>query len=234
MSIEIVEVREAFPGIYEIEFEDGKTKLATRNLVPGVKVYGERLYRYQGVEYREWSPYRSKLAAAIINGLKEVNISEGSRILYLGIASGTTASHISDIIGSKGIIYGIEFAPRPLRDLIKVAEARKNIIPLLKDARLPQEYSYIGEDVDILYADLAQPNQAEIFIKNARMFLKRGGIGFIAIKARSIDVTRPPEEIFEDQKRILEEEGGFKVVEEVRLDPYARDHIMFRMIFEKP
>ena len=230
MPIEVISVEEAFPGIYYIEFEDGRKVLATKNLVPGHTVYDEKLVRYQGAEYRVWSPYRSKLAAAIMNGLKEVPIKEGSRILYLGIASGTTASHMSDIIGPRGIIYGIEFAPRPLRDLVKVAEKRKNIIPLLKDARLPQEYAYIGESVDVLYADLAQPFQAEIFIKNAKMFLKRGGAGLIAIKARSIDVTRPPEEIFEEQKKILEE-GGFEVVEGIRLDPYARDHVMFRMIF---
>mgnify|MGYP000173807439 CR=1 FL=1 len=231
MSIAVVGVKEIFPGIYYIEYEDGRRVLATKNLVPGNVVYDEKLVKYQGTEYRVWNPYRSKLAAAIINGLKEVSITQGARILYLGIASGTTASHISDIIGPSGIIYGVEFAPRPLRDLIKVAEIRKNIVPLLKDARLPQEYSYIGETVDVLYADLAQPFQAEIFIRNAKMFLKPNGVGFIAIKARSIDVTRPPEDIFEEQKKILEE-GNFEVLEGVRLDPYARDHIMFRMIFK--
>ena len=232
MAIAVIDVKEVFPGIYYIEYEDGRRVLATKNLVPGHTVYDEKLVRFKGVEYRVWNPYRSKLAAAIINGLKEVPVKPGSKILYLGIASGTTASHISDIIRTSGIIYGIEFAPRPLRDLIKVAEVRRNIIPLLKDARLPHEYSYIGETVDILYADLAQPFQAEIFIRNAKMFLRPKGSGLIAIKARSIDVTRPPDEIFEEQKKILEEEGNFEVVEGVRLDPYARDHIMFRMIFK--
>ena len=229
LSIAVVDVKEIFPGIYFIEYEDGRKVLATKNLTPGHTVYDEKLVKWRGEEYRVWNPYRSKLAAAIINGLKEVPIREGTKILYLGIASGTTASHISDIIGPSGIIYGIEFAPRPLRDLIKVSELRKNIAPLLKDARLPYEYSYIGETVDVLYADLAQPFQAEIFIRNAKMFLRPGGYGLIAIKARSIDVTRPPEEIFEEQKNILESEGGFEVLEGVRLDPYARDHIMFRM-----
>ena len=232
MSIAVVGIKEAFPGIFYVEYEDGRKVLATKNLTPGHTVYDEKLVKYKGVEYRIWNPYRSKLSAAIHNGLKEVPLKEGTRILYLGIASGTTASHISDIIGPAGIIYGVEFAPRPLRDLIKVAEIRKNIVPLLKDARLPSEYSYIGEAVDLLYADLAQPFQAEIFIRNAKMFLKPKGYGIIAIKARSIDVTRPPEEIFEEQKRILEEQGGFKVLEGIRLDPYARDHILFLMRYE--
>jgi fibrillarin-like pre-rRNA processing protein len=226
--VEISDFKELSYGVYLIEFEDGRKSLATRNLVPGVKVYDEKLIKYNGVEYRLWSPYRSKLAAAIMNGMKIVPINKGHRVLYLGIASGTTASHISDIIGKEGIIYGIEFANRPVRDLIKVAELRKNIVPLLKDARLPQEYSYIGENVDLLYEDVAQPFQSDIFVKNAKMFLSRTGQGLIAIKARSIDVTKPPEEIFEEQKKIIESQG-FIVEEEVKLDPYSKDHVMFRV-----
>ncbi|MCR8432831.1 MAG: fibrillarin-like rRNA/tRNA 2'-O-methyltransferase [Crenarchaeota archaeon] len=225
--MKIVSVKEIFKGVFVVTDELGTERLATRNLVAGVSVYGERLMNFQGVEYREWVPYRSKLAAAIINGLKDIRISEGDRILYLGIASGTTSSHISDIIGPKGIIYGIEFAPRPMRDLVAVAQKRKNIIPLLKDARKPYEYAYIiGESVDGIYADIAQPDQSEIFIRNCRMFVRTNGYGFIAIKARSIDVARPPEKIFEEQKKILES-NGFRIEEEIRLDPYAKDHIMF-------
>jgi len=225
--MKIVDCKEIFRGVYVLTDDIGTERLATKNLVPGKTVYGERLFSYKGVEYREWIPYRSKLAAAILNGISKLHISEGDRILYLGIASGTTSSHISDIIGQRGIIYGIEFAPRPLRDLLGVAQDRKNIIPLLKDARKPYEYSYIiGEDVDGIYCDVAQPDQADIFIRNCEMFVKPGGYGFIAIKARSIDVARSPEEIFEEQRRILEARG-FKILERIRLDPYARDHIMF-------
>lgn len=223
----VVSVKEIFKGVFIITDDLGTERLATKNLVPGVSVYGERLMSYQGVEYREWIPYRSKLAAAIVNGLRDLKISEGDRILYLGIASGTTSSHISDIVGPRGIIYGIEFAPRPIRDLVAVAQKRKNIIPLLKDARKPYEYAYIiGESVDGIYADVAQPDQSEIFIRNCRMFLRANGYGFIAIKARSIDVAQPPEEIFKEQKKILES-NGFEIEEEIRLDPYAKDHIMF-------
>lgn len=225
--MKIVEVKEIFDGVYLLTDDIGTERLATKNLVPGKSVYGERLLNFQGVEYREWVPYRSKLGAAILNGLKELRIEEGDRILYLGIAAGTTSSHISDIIGRTGIIYGIEFAPRPLRDLIRVAKDRKNIVPLLKDARKPYEYAYlIGEDVDGIYCDVAQPDQADIFIRNCESFVKIGGYGFIAIKARSIDVARTPREIFDEQKRILRARG-FKIVEEILLDPYARDHIMF-------
>ena len=226
--VNIVKVEEISYGIYRFEYEDGKIYLATKNLTPGITVYDEKTIKYDGVEYRVWSPYRSKLAAAIYNKMSTIPLSKGMKVLYLGIASGTTASHISDIIGREGIIYGIEFAQRPLRDLIKVAEARKNIVPLLKDARKPNEYAYIAESVDLLYEDVAQPFQSEIFIKNASMFLKKNGHGLIAIKARSIDVTKPPEEIFQEQKEIIEN-AGFTVEEEVRLDPYSKDHVMFRI-----
>ena len=230
--VNVVSFKEISYGIYFFEFDDGKKVLATRNLVPKMQVYDEKLFKYEGVEYRAWSPYRSKLAAAIMNGLKFVPINKGYRVLYLGIASGTTASHISDIIGKDGVIYGIEFANRPIRDLIRVAERRENIVPLLKDARLPSEYSYIGETVDLIYEDVAQPFQSEIFIKNAKMFLKEGGQGLIAIKARSIDVTKPPEEIFKEQRAVIEE-NGFNVKEEIDLDPYSKDHVMFRVTFKK-
>jgi len=225
--MKIVEVKEIFRKVYILVDDIGAERLATKNLTPGKTVYGERTFKYENIEYREWIPYRSKLAAAIINGLEDIYINEGDRILYLGIASGTTSSHISDIIGRKGIIYGIEFAPRPLRDLIRVAKERGNIVPLLKDARKPYEYSYIiGENVDGIYCDVAQPDQADIFIRNCQMFLRPNGYGFIAIKARSIDVSRAPEEIFREQKKILETRG-FEIKEEIRLDPYAKDHIMF-------
>jgi len=227
----IIEIKEIFSRVFQIKFEDGRIAIATETLVPGLKVYDEKIVQHDDREYRIWNPYRSKLAAAILNGIKELPIKPGSRVLYLGIASGTTASHISDIIGENGIIYGIEFAHRPFRDLIKVAENRKNIVPLLKDARLPESFSYIGENVDILYADLAQPNQAQIFLHNAEIFLKENGYGLIAIKARSIDVTKPPDEIFEEQREILEA-GGMRILKGIKLDPYAKDHIMFLLRYQ--
>jgi fibrillarin-like pre-rRNA processing protein len=121
MSIEVVEVRphERHYGVYIIRFEDGSERLATRNLTPGKRVYGERLVKWNGVEYREWNPYRSKLAAAIANGLKFVPIQEGTHVLYLGAASGTTPSHISDIVGEKGLIYAVEFSPRVFREFME-------------------------------------------------------------------------------------------------------------------
>jgi rRNA 2'-O-methyltransferase fibrillarin (EC 2.1.1.-) len=121
MSIEVVDVRphERHYGVYIVRFEDGSERLATKNLTPGKRVYGERLIKWGGVEYREWNPYRSKLAAAIANGLKFVPIQEGTHILYLGAASGTTPSHMSDIVGERGLIYSVEFSPRVFREFME-------------------------------------------------------------------------------------------------------------------
>jgi len=216
---------ERWKGVYVAELDDGSLRLATKNLVPGQRVYGERLFNYEGVEYREWNAYRSKLAAALLKGLEELPVKEGDRILYLGIASGTTASHISDIIGSKGLIYGVEFSPRVIRDLMQVVADRRNILPILADARAPERYRLMVGMVNGLYADVAQPEQADIVNRNARLFLEDGGYLLLAIKARSIDVTREPSDIYLREMKKLAQ-GGFEVIDVVHLDPFDRDHAM--------
>jgi len=203
-------------------------KLATINLTPGHMVYGEELVKIKNVEYRIWDFWRSKPAAAIKKGLKEFPIKKGMKILYLGIASGTTSSHFSDIIGKEGIIYGVDIAERVLRELIAHAERRGNIIPILGDGRKPEEYeSIILERVDCLYVDVASPDQVAITIRNAQKFLKHDRWVIIAIKSRSINVVKPPKQVY---KECLEElEKHFEILDEVELDPYERDHMFVVM-----
>ena len=204
-------------GIYELNGH-----LATSNLNPGVRVYGEKLVEYEDIECRLWDPRRSKLAAALLNGLKNFKIKNDSKILYLGASAGTTPSHISDIV-TEGLIWCVEFSPRMMRELLLVCRERENMIPLLEDASKPQNYLPLMEKVDLLYSDVAQPNQTEIFMDNMRMFLKEEGQGVIMVKARSIDVTRKPRQIFREETSKLKEHG-FRVVEKVDLDPYEKDH----------
>ncbi len=232
--VDVVKVEEhpRYKGVYIIELEDGSLRLATRSIVPGQRIYGERIFNYDGVEYREWNAYRSKLAASLLKGIEELPIKEGDRILYLGIASGTTASHISDIIGGKGRIYGVEFAPRVMRDLLLVVQDRRNIYPILGDARFPEKYRHLAEGVDGLYADVAQPEQALIVSRNAKVFLVDGGYMLMAIKARSIDVTTEPSEVYKKEIKILEE-SGFKILDVVHLDPFDRDHAMIYARFRR-
>ncbi|AMM54208.1 fibrillarin-like rRNA/tRNA 2'-O-methyltransferase [Pyrococcus kukulkanii] len=227
----MVEVKKhKFPGVYIVIDDDGSEKIATKNLVPGQRVYGERVIKWEGEEYRIWNPHRSKLGAAIMNGLKNFPIKPGKTVLYLGIASGTTASHVSDIIGWEGKIYGIEFSPRVLRELVPIVEERKNIVPILGDATKPEEYRALVTKVDVIFEDVAQPTQAKILIDNAEAYLKRGGYGMIAVKSRSIDVTKEPEQVFREVERELGE--YFEVIERLNLEPYEKDHALF--VVRKP
>ena len=212
-------VEEKFPGVFVFS-----GRIATKSLAPGTKVYGERIISEAGNEYRSWDPYRSKLCAAILKGLKEMPIKPGSRVLYLGAASGTTASHVSDVVGKKGIAYCVEFAPRTMRDLINVCSVRENMVPIMADARKPEEYAnYINKKVDIIYEDVADPEQARIMLANAKAFLKKGGFGMIAIKSQSIDVSKRPEETY---RHVLEElESAFDVVQKMGLNPFDKDHL---------
>jgi fibrillarin-like pre-rRNA processing protein len=194
--------------------------------VPGRKVYGEKLVVVGRSEYRLWNPKRSKLSAAIYNGLK-FDISPSSKILYLGAASGTTASHISDIV-SKGLIYCVEFSPRVFKELLEVCKLRDNMIPILSDARKPADYAPLLEEVDMVYQDVAQPNQAEILTENAMHFLKKGGYAMLAIKARSIDSSLAPRDVFDKEISKL---NMFEIVKTINLEPYEKNHLFLLLKF---
>jgi fibrillarin-like pre-rRNA processing protein len=216
-----------FAEIYQATLEDGAQRLATRNLAPGRTVYGERLIRFKSVEYRVWDAFRSKLAAAILKGVQTVPIRPDHRVLYLGAASGTTASHVSDIVGEKGHVYCVEFASRSLRDLVdNVCAYRLNMSPFLEDARFPEKYvMFIPGKVDDIYCDVAQPEQAKILADNADYFLKESGWVMLAVKAQSIDVTKDPAEVYQREVKVLRSRG-FAVEEVVRLEPYDKAHAM--------
>lgn len=216
-----------FPAIYQATLEDGAKRLATKNLTLGRNVYGERLTRYEGVEYRIWDAFRSKLAAAILKNLKTVPIKPDHNVLYLGAASGTTASHVSDIVGEKGHVYCVEFASRSIRELVNnVCAYRVNMSPILEDARLPEKYAmFINGKVDDVYCDIAQPEQAKILADNADLFLRESGWIMLAVKAQSIDVTKEPLEVYKGEVKVLEKRG-FGIEEVVHLEPYDKAHAM--------
>ena len=202
---------------------DGQEKLATENLVAGNQVYKEKLVNKKGIEYRVWDPFRSKLAAVIMNGLEIFPFKEKSKVLYLGVSTGTTISHISDIVGPGGIIFGVEHSSRVARDFLdRVASYRKNIIPIMQDARQPQQYFSVFGKVDVVYVDIAQPDQTEIAIANCKMYLKNEGYLFLVIKTRSIDVTKAPRKIIENEKKKLQ--TNFELEQVIDLMPYDKDH----------
>ncbi len=221
-----VSSHENFPGVFWIKLEDGSNRLATRNLAPGISVYGESLLSTAGVEYRVWDAFRSKLAAAILRNLKFLPIEPGTTVLYLGSASGTTASHVSDIVGEKGRVYCVEFAARSMRELIDtLCQHRTNVHPILADARMPERYRALVSPVQVIYSDVAQPEQAKILADNADIFLHQKGSALIAIKSRSVDVTKDPTHVFKQETDVLRERG-FNITQTLRLEPYEKDHAM--------
>ncbi len=189
---------------------DGKTALATQ----GDPVYGEPTAN----GWRRWNPRRSKLGAMLSRGV-ETGLSAGDTVLYLGAANGTTVSHVADFCGPT---YAVEFAARPMRDLIGVAETRHNLFPLVADARHPEQYAHVVEPVDVLIQDVATRNQAGVALENRR-FLREDGRLLLAIKARSEDVTDDPEAVFERVLTQLDE--GYEILETERLDPLHTDHL---------
>ncbi|MHA1733323.1 MAG: fibrillarin-like rRNA/tRNA 2'-O-methyltransferase [Promethearchaeota archaeon] len=211
-----------FQGVFTSGMGDS-LKFFTKNLVPGEDALSEKLFQSKNGEVRGWNPHRSKMVAAIQKGLKKFPLGVDSTILYLGAANGTTVSHFSDIV-TGGKVYAVEFSPRSLRELVQNCQNRYNVYPILADATKPQEYRFfINQPVDIVYQDVAQPNQAEILASNARWYLRDGGYFFLAVKTRSIDTTKQPSLVVKKEVTVLEE-SGFAVEEITTLEPYSKDH----------
>jgi len=213
--------------------------LVTKNLTPGESVYGEKRISVESnpnaepvsdgeaavlkTEYRVWNPFRSKLAAGILGGLDDIFIRPGAKVLYLGAASGTSVSHVADIVGPTGVVFAVEFSLRSGRDLINMATHRTNVIPIVEDARHPLRYRMLVSMVDVIFADVAQPDQARIVGLNAHNFLKVGGGVVVSIKANCIDSTAPAEQVFAREVQKLREER-IKPMEQLTLEPFERDH----------
>jgi rRNA 2'-O-methyltransferase fibrillarin len=207
-------------------------------MVPGESVYGEKRISVEvgegeKVEYRVWNPFRSKLAASVLAGVDNIHIKPGVKVLYLGAASGTSVSHVSDVVGPEGTVYAVEFSHRSGRDLVNMAKKRPNIVPIIEDARHPQKYRMLVPMVDVIFADVAQPDQARIVGLNGQYFLKNGGHFVISIKASCIDSTAVPEAVFAREVKKLQE-MQMKPKEQVTLEPYERDHAMVVGVFRPP
>ena len=177
-------------------------------------VYSERML----AGARVWDPFRSKLAALYYSGTG-VELMPEMRVLYLGAANGTTVSHVADYTD---VVYAVEFAPRPMQDLLEVARRRPNLVLIMADASRPELYAPLVEAVDLLYQDVAQPDQAAILIRNC-VFLRDGGMAILMLKTRSVDIRKSPEEVFRDTMAELAA-AGLNVVESVWLSPYHKDH----------
>lgn len=211
-------MKQLFSGVFDV-----KGNVATINAVPGFRVYGEKLVNMDGAQYRMWDPFRSKLCAAINNKLKNFPFNKKTNVLYLGSSSGTTASHIADI--TRGNIYCVEFSKRMMREFMIVCEKRRNMIPVLADARHPGEFFNLVDEVDVIYQDVAQPDQAGILIANAKVFKPK--YAMLSIKARSINAVKTPKQIFREEIDKLKEK--FEILEKIDLKPYQEDHVLVNL-----
>ncbi len=195
--------------------------LFTPNLVPGTRAYGERLVREGDQEFRAWSPRRSKLAALLLLDPHPLSLAREASVLYLGGGTGTTVSHLSDLVPS-GTVFAVEVAPRAFEKLLRLAELRRNVVPIMADARNPRTYQALMGKADLLYQDVAQRDQTGIFLRNLSL-LRETGRAILMLKARSVDVTAEPKAVF-DRARAELEAAGVLVDRVVPLSPYQKDH----------
>jgi len=228
----IIQPHQRFEGVFVAKGKEDA--LITRNMAPGTSVYGEKRIDHEEngtkIEYRAWNPFRSKLAAAILGGVENIWMKPGSKVLYLGAASGTTVSHVSDLVGPEGTVYAVEFSPRSGRDLINVAQKRPNIVPIIEDARHPLKYRMLVPMVDCVFADVAQPDQTRIVAINSSHFLKQGGHFVISIKASCIDSTAKPEAVYQQEVNKMKAEK-MRPKEQLTLEPYERDHCVVTGVY---
>ncbi|MFH1199922.1 MAG: fibrillarin-like rRNA/tRNA 2'-O-methyltransferase [Candidatus Micrarchaeota archaeon] len=210
-------MQQVFPGVYKV---DGK--LATKSIAPGFLVYKEDIKKAEGSDFRIWEPKRSKIGAAIVKGLRQMPIKPGSKVLYLGAASGTTASHVSDIVGASGEVYCVEFSAQVARQLVEVCQKRANMLPIVEDARFPERYGIEGK-VNVVFEDVADRAQVQILVENCKAFLEPHGFAMIAIKARCIDSSAPSQQVY--SRVVGELMRDFDVLEKIDLRPFELDHL---------
>ena len=197
--------------------------LYTRNLRPGERVYGEELIVEDGVEYRHWDPWRSKLAAYLLNGASRLPFEHPRRVLYLGAAHGTTLSHLSDLLPDAQL-FGIEKSGGSFGAFLALARRRSNLFPILADAQLPERYLADVGPIDFLYQDIAQRNQADVFAENASACLSASGSALLMLKVRSVTQRRPVTVVVTESRTALARQG-LKVVDQRSLAPFSRDHV---------
>jgi fibrillarin-like pre-rRNA processing protein len=188
-------------------------------------VYGERWESVDGRVVRSFEPGRSKLAAALLRDWDGPVPVPGERWLYLGAASGTTASHVADLLGPGGRLYAVERSARPFARLLRLAERWTNLLPILGDARTPARYADRVPIVEGIYADVAQPDQVALVLANAEMFLRdEGGALVLALKTSSMGRGVPAPSHLKSAEAALS--ARLDLAPSVRLDPFYRSHYL--------
>ncbi len=202
--------RSRYPGVYT----DGRHYFTPSNY--NESVYGERVLVQKGKYYRRWEPMRSKLSAAMHLHLENFPF-KNSRILYLGASTGTTVSHLSDLAD---IIWAVEISPLSMNKLVHLAEKRDNIVPLLNDARYPEKFAMFVEKPQVIYQDISQRDQVNIFLKNMQYFAPKWG--YLMLKTRTIHIRKKPKEILKETAAKVGE--YFSIEEIINISHFQKDH----------
>ncbi|KAK2439289.1 rRNA 2'-O-methyltransferase fibrillarin [Trifolium repens] len=214
--------------------------LYTRNLIPGVKSFlhqdDDVVFSVQDddevggtVEYRQWDPFKSRLAAAILSGDAQniLWIEPGSRVLVIYSRDdahfGITISHISDIVGPKGMVYVVEPSESNRDSLLYMADKRSNIVPIAHSYSA-WHYRMLINFVDVLFA--APDRRLEVEVRmtflNAIHFLKTGGHYVLYVQGNCIESTNRGDPIFNSLTKA--DRVQFQRMKQVTLEPFDSDH----------
>ena len=215
-------------------------QLWSRNAVKGVSVRGERRKRDGRNEWRRWDPTRSKVAASLMKteGSPAALLPDsGSTCLYLGASSGGTVSHIHDsVCGAgnhhEGQVVAVDISPRMMRDLVKLAESRPGLVPVLGDARNPMAIApYLRGKADWLHQDLSIGDQAETFTRMTSAFLAEGGTALLSLKAASERWMEGGDDArFAHTKSVIEESEHLELIEVIDISVFEEQHAVFHCI----
>ena len=169
-----------------------------------------------GNKWISWNAYHSKLSAYVLGKGENWPFKKDSKILYLGAAEGNTVGFLSKVC-KNGEIIAIDISATAVAELVNLAEKESNIIPFLGDAHFPEKYQVYARNHDILYQDIAQSDQVEIFIRNFKFFSPM--CGYLMIKSHSI---RTGKNIFEEVENTLKKE--FARLEIIDIKKWAKGH----------
>lgn len=247
-------------GVYILKSD--KELLATKNLSKGESVYGEELItieetkenndsesssedciiipkKFQNienkVEYRVWDIFYSKLGALIENGIQNIFMKPGSRVLCLGAGndSFSTISHISDLVGKDGTVYAVEISEIKGLNIKNMAKKRENLTPIINDAKKPYNYKNLISDlVDCIYVDISSEDLASIISINAGFFLKNKG-GFICVINDNNENSNLKSQVskFDEQIKLLREYNLY-VKEFISLESFAKGYAIVSGIYK--
>ena len=194
--------------IFQIQIGD-KEQLATKNIVEGTKTHKEKIVIVNDEEFLEWNPYKSKLAAAIRNGLQILPIIKNSKVVCINLLEESTMLHISNIVGSGGSVFVIDVNKNKKSFLNKLVDTHKNIIPIYDAADELSFSSSITGKVDALYVDLPESEQIEQIVEKYGSLLKNEG--FLML------VTKKDDAILENDIAgwMAEQRAGFDKIREI-------------------